>query len=434
MNINYNKNLEVRYTPDVLVIGAGPSGLSAAVMCARELGAEGSVMLIEQSGSPGGAGVLAMVSEIMNFDDGEHFLAAGFGTDIHNALFGECSYTREWKNIKPEPMKRTYDNLLTESGVKVLYYTRVTDAVTDGDGKVSHAVVSDPSGTYAIAAKHFIDATGSGFFCALSGAEYEYGDAEGRPMSATLCSLWGGVDFDRLGEQWKGLSKAFADGVLTQYDMLLPGIKANFPEVGVGGGNVGHTFGTDDRSAESLSEALVFARRSLAEYENYYKHYVEGCENAELLRTADYLGVRESRRIKCRFMLTSRYYNAPEPFDDEIGRYSYPIDIHPMTADEQGMKDFDENVSRCHEKGESYSIPYRSLLPEGFSNLFVVGRSIGADHDMIASVRVVPGCYITGQAAGVAAALCTKANVSAPDVNINDLQNALKRHGAYLTI
>lgn len=432
-NLTYERKLSVRYSPEVLVMGAGPAGIAAAVMCARELG-EGKVMLAEQSGSPGGSGVLAMVGEIMNFDDGESFLAGGFGRDIHERLFGECTYTREWKNIKPEPLKRTYDELLAASGVKVLYYTRVTDAVLSEAGKISHAVMSDPSGSFAVAAKYYIDTTGSGFFAHLAGAESEYGDGNGSPMSATLCSLWGGVDFSRLGEQWKGLKQAFSDGVLTQYDMLLPGIKANFPEVGVGLGNVGHTFGTDDRSAESLSEAMIFARRSLAEYEEYYRRYIPGCEDAVLLRTADYLGVRESRRICCRFTLTVEYFDREEPFADEIGRYSYPIDIHPITADEKGMRDFDKSVSRRHEKGGSYSIPYRSLLPKGFSNLLVAGRAMGADHDMIASVRVVPGCYITGQAAGVAAALAAKTNSAVNDVDVKKLQEALRRHGAFLKI
>ena len=436
--IKYESELSLKYTADVLVIGGGPSGVAAAVMCARQqLSKHGNrqpkVMLIEQSGCLGGASVLAMVPEIMNFDDGENFLAGGFGREIHDILFGECKYKREWQNVRPEQLKRLYDRMIIESGVELLLYTKAVNAVCDDSGKVKYAIASGPDGMYAISADYYIDCTGSASFCDLAGAESCYGDSAGIAMPATLCSQWCGVDFERLNVQNRHLNDAYNEGILSQYDTVLPGIKRNFPEHGVGGGNIGHCFDVDDRSAVSMTDATVKGRMILSEYERYYRKYVEGCENAELLQTATQLGIRESRRVKCEQMLTIDYFDGDKSFDDEIGRYSYPIDIHPMTADQKGMLDFSKNVSKAHSSGGSYSISYRCLLPENFSNLFVAGRCIGCDHEMTASVRVIPGCYITGQAAGIAAALCSDEACDTKALDYKKLRERLLKVGAYLS-
>jgi hypothetical protein len=138
----------------------------------------------------------------------------------------------------------------------------------------------------------------------FAGAEFAYGDEDGNTMSATICSLWGGVDFSRKPIDGDFYEQAYRDGVFSQYDNALPGIKRNYVEIGVGGGNVGHCFGVDDRDIKSLSKAMFSGRKILAEYENFYRNYVPGCENAVLIKSADFIGIRESRRIVCEYTLT----------------------------------------------------------------------------------------------------------------------------------
>ena len=89
-------------------------------------------------------------------------------------------------------------------------------------------------------------------------------------------------------------------------------------------------------------------------------------------------------------------------FDDEIGRYCYPVDIHVKNTDKKEYERFEKeyNESLKYKKGESYGIPYRCLIPVSLSNALVAGRCIGTDQKMQASIRVMPGCFITGQAAG----------------------------------
>ncbi len=432
MTLNYEKKLEVRYKTDILVVGGGPAGVAAAVMAAEQ-GAR--VLIIEQSGSLGGAGTLGMVPEIMNFDDGEHFLAGGFGRRVHDALFPACKYEREWKIASPEVTKRLYDQMIEESGAQFLFFNKLTDAVTDGK-RITHAIVSAPEGIYAIAAKYFVDATGNGALSAMAGCGFDYGDESHLTMPATLCSLFGNVDFGvfDVEQQRAHVEDAYREGLLTQYDTILPGMKPIFPECRVAGGNIGHAFAVNDTESRSLSDAMQKSRKILAEYEQYYRSYVKGCENAVLLRTADILGVRESRRIHTDRTLTKDAFFSKTPFSDEIGRYSYPVDIHPMTPSEKGMADFEKSILLKHERGESYSIPYGAIVARDRDNLFVAGRSIGADRPMQASVRVIPGAYITGQAAGIAAALCARYGCDTHSLNIKKLQAALRDAGAYLAL
>lgn len=432
MQITYQRSMEIRATVDLLVAGGGPSGIAAAVAAAR---AGCSVLLVEQSGALGGTSVLAMVPELMNFDDGAHFLSGGIGREVFDALGLQCRYQRDWYNIRSESIKRVYDRLVLDAGVQVLFYTRLVDLLVS-DGRVQQAVLSGPEGLYAVEAAAYVDGTGSGSLCAMAGASFSYGDADGTAMPATICSLWGGVDFAEKNQSHDAahLSQAFADGVLTQYDTCLPGIKACYPELGVGGGNIGHCFSVDDTSAESLTHAMFQGRQVLGEYERYYRGYVRGCTDAVLLQSANFIGIRESRRIDCLYTLSQDDFFAETPFPDEIGRYSYPIDIHPMTPDAEGMTQFFRDVSVKHDRGGSYSIPYRCLVPKGLQNVWVAGRCLGADRPMQASIRVIPGCYITGQAAGAAAAIAVQQRQCGEAVDVAALQQSLRGMGAYLTV
>ena len=421
--INYARPIKVLYRSDIVVAGGGPSGVAAAVAAARQ---GKHVMLLEQSGSLGGSSVLCMVAELMNFDDGVNFISNGIGKEVFDRLGLTNNRRREWYNVRYEDLKRVYDDMVLGAGVEVLFYTRIVDVIAES-GKVRSVIVSGPDGLFAVEGEFFIDSTGAGSLACFAGAEYSYGDENGNTMSATICSLWGGVDFARKERDDTKYQQAYEDGVFSQYDSVLPGIKRNYPDVGVGGGNVGHCFGVDDRDVKSLTSAMFSGRRILSEYENYYKNYVTGCENAVLVKSADYIGIRESRRIKCEYTLSADTFFSQDAFEDEIGRYSYPVDIHPMAGTKAGMDGFAKSVSIRHKAGETYSIPYRSLVPKGLANVLVTGRCIGADRAMQASARVIPCCYITGQAAGAAAAVCVTDKCAARDADVKKLQEIIKK-------
>ena len=201
----------------------------------------------------------------------------------------------------------------------------------------------------------------------------------------------------------------------------------------MGGGNIGHTFDLDGTDEVSLTRALLWGRKALREYELYYKKYLIGFEEMELAGTGSLLGVRETRRIVGDYVLDLDDFKRLSVFEDEIGRYSYPVDIHIAKPDKKSYDEFHKEFSTLRlGKGESYGIPYRILTPKGLANTLVAGRCVSTDRSMQASIRVMPGCYITGQAAGVAAAMAARSGCDTRSIDAGDLQARLKAMGAYL--
>ena len=154
-------------------------------------------------------------------------------------------------------------------------------------------------------------------------------------------------------------------------------------------------------------------------------------EDMELVTTASMMGIRETRRIVGDAVLTLEHFHGRSSFTDEIGRYSYPVDIHAAKPDIGSFNQFlKDHTELRYKKVESYGIPYGCLVPQNLVNVLTAGRCVSTDRYMQSSIRVMPGCYITGQAAGIAAAMAADGDVRA--VDIRALQHALRDRGAYL--
>lgn len=432
--VQFQREVPVRHEVDVFIAGGGPAGAAAAV-AARSAGA--SVYLAEAHTCLGGMGTAAHVPVFMPVTDGVNFLAGGFGRMVLERLKKEQALKGPANDV--EALKRTYDALLGEAGVEFTFYTRLA-AVEAQAGRVAFVLCAAPSGLFAVRAKIYVDATGNGDLAAWAGAAFEKGDAEGRLMPGTLCSVWADIDW----QTWKAskpqgpqpdgsmLEKAFADGVFTVRDEHLTGMYQLGERLGAG--NIGHTFDVDGTDEASLTKALVWGRRSLKEYERYYRGYLKGFEQARLLETGSLLGIRETRRITGDYVLGLEDYKKRAMFADEIGRYAYSVDIHPLRPGKDTYaahrKEFDADLR--YKKGESYGIPYRILTPRGLENVLVAGRCVSTDQKVHGSLRVMPGCFITGQAAGLAAALAAQQKISTHQVDVKDLQQQLKKFGAYL--
>jgi hypothetical protein len=402
--LTFSVSVPVKYSCDLCVVGAGPSGVAAAVTAARR-GLK--VTILDAHTMAGGMSTAARVPLFMIFNDGKRSLMPGFGEEVRSKLDTE-------EPINSEKLKFIYEELLTDAGVRVIYSARLAHVI-HSEGRISAAVFASLSGMFAVEAPLFVDATGDGTLAAWSGADFKVGDdVTGEVMPSTLCSLWTGFDwaeFIRGGARSHNddkliplLEAAYAAGELSEMDYHHTGMtKINAKTAG---GNIGHVFDINAMDEISVTDGLIQARRSLREYERFYQRHISGFADASIVDSGSMLGIRESRRITGEYVLCREDYVNRASFPDEIGRYNYPADIHPSRSTKEELQAH-KNVFRGHayQPGESYGIPYRILVPLKVDNLLLAGRCVSCDRYMFSSLRTIPGAYITGQAAGVAAAI-----------------------------
>ena len=444
LKVLFQRSIPIRHKVDVFIAGGGPSGVAAALAATRQ---RAKVFLAEGQSCFGGMGTAGLVPGFSKFSDGINFLAGGVGRQVYErcrdtGVFGpdynpSRKYRWDSNPIHAEGLKRVYDNLITESGVDFTFQTRLIAVNAEG-GYVQFAVCHGKSGLFAVKARIYVDCTGDGDLATWAGAPFEKGDVNGNMQAGTLCSIWSGINWERartagqydkwpIGQSAK-LKQAIDNGVFTVKDHHLPGIWLNGRTQG--GGNIGHAFGVDGTNERSITEALLRERKKVLEYERYYKEYNPGFENIELAATGTLLGIRETRRIIGDYVMTLEDYKNRAGFTDEIGRYNNEVDIHASSPEQEKVKKLFDSLH--YKEGESYGIPYRALTPRSLENVLVAGRCISTDRYVHGSLRVMPGCFITGQAAGAAAALAAAKQTSTRGIDVKELQQQLKKMGAFL--
>ncbi len=438
---------------DLVVAGGGPAG-SAAAVCAARLGLK--VLLAEATGCLGGMGTSGLVASFGPVSDGERMLVGGFMKELLATMWERKAFgpqvTQEylnsqlnrWVPFSPEHLKRILDEFTVEAGVEVRFFTRVAEADVTGR-RVNGVVLSNVEGLRYVPAKAFVDATGDAALAALAGAECKVVLRDTETVApSTLCSLLAGMDWDHPAYAGKGMDevkarvrselvpKAIDDGFFTQEDRFFPGMN----RVGPKGAtlNAGHVFNLNPLSVRSLSDGMVFGRKLAEEYTEFYRRYVPGCEQLELLATAPVMGVRDSRRIVGEFELKIEDFLARRQFADQVAVYNRPTDVHPSDTSkkeyERFLKDFHgkDNLGR----GESVGIPYSILVPRGSQNLWVAGRCHSSDTKVHGSIRAQSAAYMMGQAVGTAAAQSIATGQPADDLDARALVETLRDNGAYL--
>jgi hypothetical protein len=164
-----------------------------------------------------------------------------------------------------------------------------------------------------------------------------------------------------------------------------------------------------------LSEATVEVHRQAYCCWEFMKKYVPGCEDSIFLELAPKLGVRETRRIVGDYIITESDIREGARFEDTIGFSECAIDISGVIDAVPG-----------------HEIPFRSLVPRGLDGILVAGRCISVDRMAYGSIREVPACAITGEAAGAAAALAAHSATSVRSIEVPELQRQLRTHGVAL--
>ena len=438
---------------DLVVAGGGPAGTSAAV-CAARLGLK--VLLVEATGCLGGMGTSGLVASFGPVSDGERMLVGGFMKELLATMWEQKAFapqvTRDyldqqlnrWVPFNPEHLKRILDDFTAQAGVEVRFFSRVVEADL-GDGRINGVVVSNVEGLRHVPAKAFVDATGDAALASLAGAECKVVLHDTETVApSTLCSLLAGMNWSDPAYEGAGMDavkgrvrseyvpKAIEDGFFTQEDRFFPGMN----RVGSHGAtlNAGHVFNLNPLSVRSLSDGMVFGRKLALEYTQFYRKYVPGCEQLELLTTAPVMGVRDSRRIVGEFELGIDDFLARRQFPDQVAVYNRPTDVHPSDTSrkeyERFLKDFHgkDNLGR----GECVGIPYSILVPRGSQNLWVAGRCHSSETKVHGSIRAQSAAYMMGQAVGTAAAQSIATGQPADDLDTRALVETLRQAGAYL--
>ena len=396
----------LRLDTDVLVLGSGPAGFSAAYSAAKN-GAK--VVLVEQCGDVGGISTTGLMS---------HWTGT-CGSPLYHKIL-KLSYERnDFKVdnvtlIDPEKLKTLYLELLEEAGVKILLYTFASDAICDGD-KVLGATVVNKSGVTDIFAKITIDATGDGDIAAKSGAEFVLGrESDNKMQPATLMFKVGGVDYSRAAfipsfettyQTEKGELQALAKchipspaGHILTYATALPGVVTC---------NMTNATDIDGTSTEDLTRATIICRKQMEDVVKYLREFVPGYENCFIISSASLIGIRETRHFKGEYTLTEQDILEARVFDDYIVKDAhFNFDVHNITG--AGL---DKTGAQKHfTQTKGYTIPYRCLLPKVKENLLLCGRNISGTHIAHSNFRAMPICVGIGEAAGVAAAISVKKN------------------------
>ncbi len=414
---------EFREETDVLVLGSGPSGFAAAYSAAKN-GAK--VIIVEQNGEIGGISTSGLMS---------HWTGS-CGSPLYHEILKRSAYQNEGENqgkittlINPENLKTLYLEMLLEVGCKIMLYTFAEDAICEGDTILGVSVVNK-SGRTKIYAKRVIDATGDGDIAAAAGAAFTLGREHDHKMQpVTMMFKVGGVDYQKavfLGgfedtyETEKGELQALAAqhishpaGHILTYRSTLPGIVTC---------NMTNAIGIDGTHAEDLTKATITCRKQLPEIISYLREFVPGYEHCFLIDSASLIGVRETRHFKGKYTLTEDDILHAKVFDDYVVKDAYfNFDVHNITGASLDKTGIQKNFSQT----KGYTIPYGCLLPEKKKNLLLCGRNISGTHMAHSNYRAMPICVGIGEAAGTAAAISVKQNITLEEVRAEEIRHLI---------
>ncbi|HYE80427.1 MAG TPA: FAD-dependent oxidoreductase, partial [bacterium] len=422
VNRRFGKRVDGVIRTQVCVVGGGMAGASAAVGAGRT-GVD--TVLVEALGFLGGMGTAAMVYPWMPSMAGGEQIIQGAFMDYYTRLTATGDASRapgneSVINFDKEALKMALQEEVIASGSKLLLHTWVGGALMEGEtirGVLGH----NKSGTIAVLADQVVDCTGDGDIAKSAGAPFEQGrgfDIYGQAV--TLFFRMGNVDYNVAFKEQNKRLKRYDQQIPAEYlfaDLFKQGkasgeLDPNLPistiyfektlNPGVVSINATRVFEVDTTSVLDLTFAEVESRRQVAQLARFLRKRIPGFQKAFLQETATQIGVRESRRVVGEYMLTGEDVIHATKFPDVIARGSFGIDIHCADYTGCGISGLDLV------DGSSYDIPYRSLIPKVVDNLLVGGRCISVTHIALGSTRIQPVASATGQAAGVAAALCAR--------------------------
>ena len=475
MKINFSKMLTTKKEYEVIIIGGGTAGVTAAIASARN-GAK--TLLVERTGSLGGmmttgnCGLTCYILHASNVED-QYIVAemlvdeplraqviGGIPLEITNELVKRGAAVATEGNAgsyvftDQAEFKTLLNELMVINGVDVLFHTSFVDAVMEGN-TVKGVVLHNKAGLVLYEAATYIDTSGDGDAAVAAGAEYFSGIGKydlvyeedpsllGRVGAMGVMFRIGSTDIVKALEYLKNRGEApgFAVQIMSlqDYKTVIDCINrqqmTTFVITGFSFGGL-QIYNTPDPSIFVLGCPCISGNgvlpedKSRAELEmsamikEWMKEIrtVPGFENTVVLDIPE-IGVRETRHIVGDYILGLKEILQMHVFEDSIGKGSHLIDISPVPSwlKKDELPDMFE-----------FTMPYRSLIVKGVDNMFVAGRCMSATHEASGTIRVTAQCMVSGEAAGTAAALCAKAGGGSRSVEYGVIKKVLLKNGVVL--
>ena len=395
-----SREIEILEETDVLVIGGGPSGVTAAISAGR---AGARTTIVERYNHLGGLWtgglVLPLLStHALNRSGQQQKVIHGIPDEIAQRLKDMGMAIHEVNpTIDPEATKYVLEKMVQEAGINMLYHCWMSNIIVENE-TIKAVIIESKSGRKAIMPKVVVDCTGDGDVFHLAGESYEE-----MKYHIGLVSRLGNID--RIDKTKPG------------YEEIYVGDPTPLKSV-----NWFNMHGENDQDGTDLHTLSKLQQKHRIDIWENTEHIrsIPGHEEVFLLDTASQLGVRVSRILDGKYKLTLDDSMSYRAFDDVIGICgawtSLLYNANRVSRDNRPL----------------WQIPYRSLVPKKTRNLLVAGRCFSFDKPLVEDARIIGTAMITGHGAGTGAAVAARSNSSVQDADINQIQKILKDQKAYL--